>query len=98
MIVVDLLEEVDRLEGDELIGGKKIVLSLLRSLLGEINLASTILGQKSIIKVGAKIEETMDEVRSDDYSGAIRKLSEAVSQVTTKGGQAMELLKDEGLL
>lgn len=93
-----LLGEIGELEGDELAGGKKMLLSFLEAVLGEINLANNILRQQSIREAGVKLEEAVERVRSDEYSEATRHVSEAISHVTTSGGHAMQMLKKKGLL
>ena len=98
IIAAKLLGEIGELERDELAGGKKILLSFLEALLGEINLANNILKQQNIKEAGVKVEEAVERVRSDEYSEATRRVSEAISHVTTSGGRAMQMLKQKGLL
>jgi hypothetical protein len=98
IIASRLLGEIDELKGDELAGGKKMLLSFLEALLGEINLANNILKQQNITRAGVKVKDALERVRSDEYSEAIRRVSEAISHITTSGGRAMQILKQRGFL
>jgi len=98
IIASRLLGEINGLKGDEFAGGKKILLSFLEALLGEINLANNILKQQNLSEAGVKVEKTMEKVRLDEYSEATRRVSEAISHITTIGGRAMQILKQRDLL
>ncbi len=98
IIASRLLGEIRGLTGDELAGGKKILLSFLEALLGEINLANNVLKQQNLSEAGGKVEKAMEQVRSDEYSEATRRVSEAISRTTTTCGRAMQTLKQKGLL
>lgn len=98
IIAAKLLGELGELEGDELAGGKKMVLSFLEALLGEIGLANNIVKQRNIREAGVKVEGVIELVRSDEYSEAARRVSEAISHTTTSCGHAMQMLKKKGLL
>ena len=98
IIASRLLGEINGLKGNELAGGKKMVLSFLEALLGEIKLANNILKQQNLSEAGGEVEKAMERVRLDEYSGATRCVSEAISHTTTIGGRAMQILKQRGLL
>jgi hypothetical protein len=98
IIAAKLFREIGELKGDELAGGKKILLPFLEALLGEINLANNILKQQNFTEAGVKVEEAIKKTRSDEYSEAMRRVSEAISRVTTSGGSALQMLKQKGLL
>ncbi len=98
VIAARLLGEIGELKGDELSGGKKILLSFWEAVLGETNLANNILRKQNLREAGAKVEEAAESVRSDEYLEATRRVSEAISRVTTSGGRAMEMLKEKGFL
>jgi hypothetical protein len=98
IIASRLLGEINGLKGDELACGKKMLLSFLEALLGEINLADNILKQQNLSEAGVKVEKAMERVLSDEYSEATRRVSEAISHITTIGGRAMQILKQMGLL
>ena len=98
IIAARLLRKTDELESDELSGGKRILLSFLEALLGEINLANNILRQQNIREASLKVEGAVERVRSDEYSEATKHVSEAISCITTSGQYAMEILKQKGLM
>lgn len=98
IIAAKLLGKVGELKGDELAGGKKILLSFLEALLGEINLANNILRQQNFREAGVKVEEAMARARSDDHLKAVRSVSEAISCITTSGQHAMKVLKQKSLI
>lgn len=98
IIAARLLGEIGELKGDELAGGKKILVSFLEALIGEINLADSILRQQNIKEAGLKVEEAVKRARSDDHLRAVRSVSEAISCITTSGQHAMEILKQKGLM
>ena len=98
IIASRLLGEIIGLKSEEVAGGKKMLLSFLEALLGEINLANNILKQPNLGKAGVKVEKAMEQVRSDEYSEATRCVSEAISHTTTIGGRAMQILRQKGLL
>lgn len=98
IIAAKLLGEIGELKGDELSGGKKILLSFLEALLGEIHLANNILRQQNLREASVKVEEAMERARSDDYVKAVRSVSEAISRITTSGQHATEILKQKGLI
>lgn len=98
IIAAKLLWELGELKGDELSGGKKILVSFLEALLGEINLANSILRHQNIKEAGVKVEEALERARSGDHLRAVRSVSEAISCITTSGQHAMEILKQKGLI
>ncbi|MFQ5758179.1 MAG: hypothetical protein ACE5IF_00720 [Candidatus Bathyarchaeia archaeon] len=98
IIAARLLGEISELKRDELAGGKKMLLSFLGALLGEVNLANSILKEQNFREAGVKVEEAVERVSSDEYLEATRCVSEATSRVTTSGGRAMQMLKQKGLL
>jgi len=98
IIAANLLGEMGELEGDELAGAEKIMLSLLRALQGETRIAHNVLGMRNFGEAGNKVEEVAERVRSREYLEATRRISEAISLITTGGHQATEVLKEKGLL
>jgi hypothetical protein len=51
-----------------------------------------------VLKADVKVEKAMERVRLDEYSEATRRISEAISHITTIGGRAMQILKQRDLL
>jgi len=98
IIATKLLEKLDELEGDELAGAEKLMLSFLDALVGEINIAHSVLGLRNFEEAGTKISETIKRIRSREYVEAIKGISEAISFITTSGHRAMQILKQKSLL
>ncbi|MDH5780326.1 MAG: hypothetical protein OEZ29_06990 [Candidatus Bathyarchaeota archaeon] len=51
-----------------------------------------------VLEAGVKVEKAMERVRLDEYSEATRRVSKAISHITTIGGRAMQILKQRDLL
>lgn len=98
IIAANLLGEISELKGDELAGAEKLVLSFLRALQGEARIAHNVLGMRNFEEAGDKVEEVAERVRSHEYLEATRRISEAISLITTGGQQATEVLTEKGLL
>lgn len=98
IIAANLLGKIGELEGDELAGAEKLMLSLLRALEGEVGIAHSVLGMQNFEDAGGKVAEVVDRVRSREYSEASRRISEAISLITTGGQKATDVLRKKGLL
>lgn len=98
IIAANLLAKIGELEGDELAGAEKLMLSLLRALQGEVGIAHSVLGMHNFEDASDKVAEVAERVRSREYVEATRRISEAISLVTTGGQKATEVLKEKGLL
>jgi len=98
IIATKLLQELDELEGDELAGAEKLMLSFLDALMGEVNIAHKVLGLQNFEEAGTKILDAKQLVRLHEYLEATGRLSGAISSVTTSGQRAMQTLKDKKLL
>jgi len=98
IIATKLLEKLDELEGDELSGAEKLMLSFLDALTGEVNIAHGVLGLRNFEEARTKILEAKQLVRLHDYMEVTSRLSGAISSITTSGSRAMQILKQRGLL
>jgi hypothetical protein len=98
IIATKLLQKLDELEGDELAGAEKLMLSLLDALRGEVNIAHGVLGLRNFEDARTKILEAKELIRLHEYSEATGRLSGAISFVTTSGQRAMQMLKEKELL
>jgi len=98
IIAANLLGEIGELNGDELAGAEKLMLSLLRALQGEVMIAHNVLGMQNFKEASDKVAEVAKKVRSHEYLEATRRISEAISLITTGGQQATEVLKEKSLL
>jgi len=98
IIATKLLEKLDELEGDELSGAEKLMISFLDALTGEVNIAHGVLGLRNFEEARTKILEAKQLVRLHDYMEVTSRLSGAISSITTSGSRAMQILKQRGLL
>ena len=98
IIAANLLGKIGELQGDELAGAEKVVLSFLRALQGEAGIAHSVLGMQNFEDAGKKVAEVEEKVRSREYSEANRRISEAISLITTGGQKATDVLREKGLL
>jgi len=98
IIAARLLGEIEELRGDELAGANKVMSSLLEALLGEVRIAHNVLGMRNFEEAGMQVEEAAGNVRSHEYTEAIKRISRAISFITTSGQHAMQTLKEKGLL
>jgi len=98
IIAAKLSEYISGLRGDELVGGEKLISSFFNALSGEIQIAYNVLGMRNFEEANRKVMEAADRVRSHEYLEATRRISEAISFITTSGQRAMQALKENGLL
>ena len=98
IIATKLLQKLDELEGDELAGAEKLMLSFFDALMSEVNIAHGVLGLRNFEEARTKISEAKQLVRLHDYLGATSRISGAISSITTSGSRAMQILKQRSLL
>jgi hypothetical protein len=98
IIAAKLLEKLDELEGDELAGAEKMMLSFLDALAGEITIAHGVLGLRNFEEARKKILDATGKMLSQDYLGATNNISKAISSITTSGSRVMQMLKEKNLL
>ena len=98
IIATKLLQKLDELEGDELTGAEKLMLSFLDALTGEVNIAHGVLGLRNFEEAATKILDAKQLLRLHEYREATSRLSGAISSVATSGQRAMQMLKEKELL
>jgi hypothetical protein len=98
IIATNLLQKLEELEGDELAGAEKLILSFLDALTGEVNIAHGVLGLQNFEEARTKILEAKELVRLHKYVEATSRLSGAISSVTTSGQRVMQMLTEKKLL
>ena len=98
IIAAKLLEKLAELEGDELAGAEKLMLSFLNALAGEITIAHGVLGLQNFEEARTKILDATGKIWSQDYLGATNNISKAISSITTSGSRVMQMLKEKNLL
>jgi len=97
IIATKLLEQLETLKDSEFEGAKKLMLSLLSALEGEIKIARSVSGEKNFEEAAAKVWEATERTRTNEYEEAFRCISAAISATTTSGQSALKLLKDNGV-
>jgi hypothetical protein len=98
IIAAKLLEKLNELKGEKLAGAEKMMLTFLDALAGEITIAHGVLGIRNFEEARKNILDATGKVWSQDYLGATKNISKAISSVTTSGSRAMQMLKEKNLL
>jgi len=98
IIASNLLVGLEDLREAEVEGAKKMLFSFIDALISEIIIAHRASGDQNFEEARAKVEEAVNKIRSDDYSEATRRISEAISHTTTGGQRAMQTLREKGFL
>jgi len=98
IIGVGLLDQLVSLKGDELSGGKKILVSYLEGLLREIRIAGNVLGSNHYVDLERKMMEVIGRVQMSQFQEAQRSFSEAISLATTSCQSSMNFLMEKGLV
>ena len=98
IIASGLMATMAELEGDELVGARKVMTSFLEALLGEIRMAQNV--ERSINFIGAekKVAEAIGLVMFLEYSKINKCISEALSFATTSCQGAVTVLIEHGLI
>lgn len=98
IIGVGLLEQLLSLKGDELSGGKKILVSYLEGLLREVRIAGNVLGLNHYGDLERKMMEVIGRVQMSQFQEAQWSFSEAISLATTSCQTSMSFLMEKKLL
>jgi hypothetical protein len=93
-----LMEQLVSLKGEELSGGKKVLVWYLEGLLREIRIAENILGRGHYGDLERKLMEVIGRVHMSQFQDALRSLSEAISAATTSCQVSMSFLVDKRLI
>ncbi|MEM2916914.1 MAG: hypothetical protein QXN63_00960 [Candidatus Bathyarchaeia archaeon] len=98
IIASKLITEIESVEEKNVDGAKKLLMSFLDALKGEIRLARNVSGLRDFDEIEAKIEEIRHNVNLLKFSEALKNVSETISFVTNIGQQAMHELAERNLL
>jgi hypothetical protein len=93
-----LLEVLNGLRDEEVMGAEKLLASFVDALFQEVNTAANATQVKGFKQVGAKLDEVNEQVKKHSYAMAMKLVSEAISIATTSGAQAAEMLKERDLI
>jgi len=98
IIGIGLLDELASLMGDELSGGKKVLVWYLEGLLREIRIAENVLGKGHFGDLERKVMEVIGRVQMSQFQNAQRSFSEAISLATTSCQTSMSFLVEKKLI
>lgn len=92
------LDTVMSLEPREIEGGRRVVIDVLDTIIGEINIAKTCSPSWRLNSAERKIMETMGNVRLSEFGKAKLSLAEALSQITSMSSEYIKPLMDRNLI
>jgi hypothetical protein len=98
IIGTNLLDQLASLIGEELSGGKKVLIWYLEGLLREIRIAESVLGSGHYIDLERKVMEVIGRIHMSQFQEAQRSFSEAISLATTSCQRAMVFLVEKNLV
>lgn len=98
IIGTSLMDQLGSLKGEELSGGKKVLVWYLEGLLREIRIAENVLGRGRYSDLERKLMEVIGRVQMSQFEDALRSFSEAISSATTLCQTSMSLLMEKKLI
>jgi hypothetical protein len=98
IIGTGLLDQLVSLKGEELAGGKKVLIWYLEGLLREIRIAENVLGRGHYGDLERKVMEVIGRVQMSQPQDALRSFSEAISSATTSCQTSMSFLVENRLI
>jgi len=98
IIGTGLLDQLVSLKGEELSGGKKVLIWYLEGLLREIRIAENVLGKGHYGDLERKVMEVIGRVQMSQFQDALRSFSEAISSATTSCQASMSFLVEKRLI
>jgi len=98
ILTANLLEFLNSLKNEEIIGAEKLLIAYLNALIQEVNIASNVSGVEGFHGVNTKLEEAIGQMKQRNYANSMKLVSQAISIATTNGNHAAEILKEEGLI
>jgi hypothetical protein len=98
IIGTGLLDQLVSLKGEELTGGKRVLIWYLEGLLREIRIAENVLGKGHYGDLERKVMEVIGRVQMSQFQDALRSFSEAISSATTSCQSSMSFLVEKRLI
>jgi hypothetical protein len=86
------------LQGEELLGAEKLMISYLEALVAEVRIAQNIEKSENFTKAERKIMEAVGRLQLHEYQNINRDLSEAMTAITTSCQISMDDLEKKNLL
>jgi hypothetical protein len=93
-----LLNQVASLNGDELSGGKKVLIWYLEGLLRELQIAGNVMGAERYEGIEQKVMELIGRIEMSQFQEALYTFSEAISLATTSCQISMTFLVGKELI
>ncbi|HEC56978.1 MAG TPA: hypothetical protein ENI32_03735 [Candidatus Syntrophoarchaeum butanivorans] len=98
LIASKLLDTLKSIKEGELTGAKKMTISFLEALLGELRIAINVTKSSELSKAEMEIEKAIGGVEMLELMDASSYIGEALSRVTTLGNKSMQVLIENGLI
>jgi hypothetical protein len=98
IIGTGLLDQLVSLKGEELAGGRKVLIWYLEGLLREIRIAENVLGKGHYADLERKVMEVTGRVQISQHEEALRSFSDAISSATTSCQASMSFLVEKRLI
>jgi len=98
IIGAGLLYQLVPLKGEELTGGRKVLVWYLNGLLREIRIAENVLGKGHYSDLERKVMEVIGRIEMSQFQDAQRSFSEAISSATTSCQTSMSFLIEKKLI
>lgn len=98
IVASKLVGEVAGFSEGEREGARKLLVSFIQALIGEVSIAYNVLRTGVFRDVCSGLERCIKDVRSGKFDEAVEEISRAISLATTKGQEATEFLIEKGIL
>lgn len=98
IIGTSLLNQVSSLKGDELSGGRKVLVWYLEGLLRELQIAGNVMGADRYEGIERKVTELIGRIEMSQFQEALYAFSEAISLATTSCQTSMTFLLGKNLI
>jgi hypothetical protein len=98
LIGIGILDQLMFLRGEELSGGKKVLIWYLEGLLREVRIAENVFGWGHYVDLERKLMEVIGRIQMSQFQEAQRSLPEAISLATTSCQTAMNFLVEKKLV
>jgi hypothetical protein len=98
ILATSLLETLNSMEDEEIVGAEKLMVAHLRALIGEVNIAVNASGIGGFREVNGKLENAVQQIKQHNYVNAAKLVSGAISITTTSGHQAAQTLREKDLI
>ena len=98
IVGTSLLNQMASLKGDELSGGRKVLVWYLEGLLRELQIAGNVMGADRYEGIEQKMMELIGRIEMSQFQETLYAFSEAISLATTACQTSMAFLLEKNLL